>query len=236
MSGGPCTVTGEGGLGGESQGLADRQPPLDVIDLGRIDYSDARDRQQWYLAERRADRGPDTLLICEHDPVLTTGRGTAAGWLRAGRFPVVDVERGGEATYHGPGQVVAYPIVALAEGSRDLHRWLRALEQGAIDACATFGLAAGRREGATGVWINAERKLVSIGVAARHWITWHGLAFNHETDLSHFEAIRPCGFESTVMTSLRRELGDRCPARAELVAALVEGLQHSLASFVQPRS
>ena len=174
--------------------------------------------------------------------MLTTGRGTTDGWLQDDRFPVVDVERGGEATYHGPGQVLVYPIVALSEGARDLHRWLRALEQAAIDACASFGLKAGRREGATGVWIDGERKLVSIGVAARHWITWHGLAFNHETDLSHFEAIRPCGFESGVMTSMKRELGDHCPARAELVAALVDGLQRSLAPFsrawaeAQPRA
>lgn len=210
--------------------------PLQVIDLGRIDYTAAWQRQQWQLEERRAARSPDTLLICEHDPVLTTGRGTAEGWLREGRFPVVSVERGGEATYHGPGQVVAYPIVALHGPARDLHRWLRALEQGAIDACASFGLSAGRRSGATGVWIDGERKLVSIGVAARSWITWHGLAFNHETELSHFEAIRPCGFEATVMTSLRRELGARCPSRADLVAALVDGLQRSLAPFSSARA
>jgi len=206
---------------------------LEVIDLGRIDYGTARERQERQVAERKAERSPDTLLVCEHDPVLTTGRGTAEGWLRDDRFPVVDVERGGEATYHGPGQVVVYPIVALSDGARDLHRWLRALEQGAMDACALFGLNAARREGATGVWIDGERKLVSIGVAARHWITWHGLAFNHETDLSHFEAIQPCGFDAGVMTSLKRELGDRCPSREDVVGALIDGLQRSLAPFTR---
>lgn len=217
---------------GPSSAVRPNDPALlEVIDLGRIDYLSARERQEWQVAERKAGRSPDTLLVCEHDPVLTTGRGTREGWLRDDRFPVVDVERGGEATYHGPGQVVVYPIVALSEGARDLHRWLRALEQGSIDACAHFGLKAGRREGATGVWIDGERKLVSIGVAARHWITWHGLAFNHQTELSHFEAIQPCGFDAGVMTSLQRELGDRCPSREDLVGALVDGLRHALVPF-----
>lgn len=206
---------------------------LQVVDLGRVAYVEAWQRQQAVLDARRSGLGPDTLLVCEHDPVITAGRGTAEGWLRDGRFPVINVERGGEATYHGPGQVVLYPIVALAEGARDLHRWMRALEQAAIDACATFGVAAGRRAGATGVWINGEAKLASIGVAARGWVTWHGMAFNHETDLSHFEAIQPCGFDAGVMTSLSRELGDRCPDRETLVAALVEALQRQLAAFTR---
>lgn len=206
---------------------------LRVVDIGRVAYDDAWKRQQAVLEARRAGLGPDTLLICEHDPVITTGRGTTEGWQRDSRFPVINVERGGEATYHGPGQVVLYPIVALAEGARDLHRWMRALEQAAIDACAMFGVAAGRRAGATGVWIDGEAKLASIGVAARGWVTWHGMALNHETDLSHFEAIQPCGFDADVMTSLSRELGDRCPDRETLVTALVEALQRQLAPFTR---
>jgi lipoyl(octanoyl) transferase len=207
---------------------------LDVVDLGRVAYTDAWKQQQQLLDARRAGTGPDTLLVCEHDPVITTGRGTTEGWLRDDRFPVVPVERGGEATYHGPGQVVLYPIVAMAEGARDLHRWMRALEQAAIDACATFGLEAGRKPGATGVWIDGRAKLASIGVAARGWVTWHGMALNHETDLSHFEAIQPCGFDAGVMTSLSRELGVRCPDRESLVTALVDALRQQLAPFKDP--
>jgi lipoate-protein ligase B len=123
------------------------------------------------------------------------------------RAEVIEVERGGQATYHGPGQIVAYPIVKLREDRRDLHAWMRALEQAVIDALAEVGLRAGRREGATGVWIDGERKICSIGVAASRWVTYHGLALNVSTDLSHFAAIAPCGFEAGVMTSVEREGG-----------------------------
>jgi lipoate-protein ligase B len=124
------------------------------------------------------------------------------------RAEVLEVERGGQATYHGPGQLVAYPIVMLREGRRDLHAWMRALEQAVIDALAPLGLHAGRREGATGVWIDGERKICSIGVAASRWVTYHGLALNVDPELSHFAAIQPCGFEAGVMTSVKREHRD----------------------------
>jgi lipoyl(octanoyl) transferase len=145
------------------------------------------------------------------------------------------VERGGAATYHGPGQIVVYPIVALAPGRRDLRAWLAALEQACIDALAGFGLAAGRRPGATGVWIAGERKLASLGVAARRWVAWHGLALNHVPDLSHFAAIRPCGMPASVMTSMAAELGAHCPPREQVVSALVVALQARLQSFREPR-
>jgi lipoyl(octanoyl) transferase len=121
-------------------------------------------------------------------------------------LPVVEVERGGDATYHGPGQLVGYPIVALSGEERDLHRFLRAIEQGLIDACAALGLVAGRKAGWTGVWIG-ERKLASIGIAVRRWVTLHGFALNVCTDLARFGALRPCGLDAQVMTSLTVELG-----------------------------
>ncbi|GJM21003.1 MAG: octanoyltransferase [Planctomycetota bacterium] len=204
---------------------------LSVRDLGLIDYAEAWALQKQLVDARRDVGGVDTLLVCEHPAVITTGRGTQNDFLREARFPIHEVERGGEATYHGPGQIVVYPIVGLAEGARDLHAYLRALEQACLDACAQFGLGAGRREGATGVWVDGARKLASLGVAARRWVTYHGLALNHSTDLSHFEAIQPCGFEASVMTSLQRELDARCPARDDFRDALVEHLQQQLHAF-----
>ncbi len=204
---------------------------LAVRDLGRIAYRDAWALQKETVAARRAGTAPDTLLVCEHDPVVTVGRGTKGEAVLDRRFPVEEVERGGEATYHGPGQVVVYPIVALAPGARDLHRWLRALEEAGLRTLAASGLEAGRRDGATGVWIGGTRKLVSIGVAADRWVTWHGLALNHRTDLAHFAAIRPCGFDAQVMTSMEAELGERCPDREAVVATLVDALREELAPF-----
>jgi lipoate-protein ligase B len=203
--------------------------PLLLRDLGRVAFRDAWALQQELLEQRARDELGDVLLVCEHDPVITTGRGTTDGFLREARFEVVETERGGQATYHGPGQVLIYPIVALADDAHDLRRYLRTLEQAMLDVARPLGLDAGVREGATGVWIDDARKLASLGVAARRWITWHGLALNHETDLSHFTAIDPCGFDASVMTSLERELGDARPARDELVDALAHALAQRLA-------
>ncbi len=144
--------------------------------------------------------------MVEHPEVITLGRRreSRANVVEA-RFPIVEVERGGDVTYHGPGQLVGYPILALAGEERDLHRFLRAIEQALIDLCATLGVAAGRRDGATGVWLG-EKKVASIGIAVRRWVTLHGFAINISTDLSHFSAIRPCGFAAEVMTSLSESL------------------------------
>ena len=209
-------------------------PAWVVHDLGRVPYREGWEAQRRQVDARLAGEAGDALLVCEHDPVVTTGRGTEDDAVLDPRFPVEAVERGGAATYHGPGQVVVYPVVLLAPGRRDLHAWLRALEEACITTLAGFGLSCGRREGATGVWVDGSRKIVSLGVAARRWVSWHGLALNHETDLSHFGVIRPCGFDAEVMTSLRAELGDDCPDRATLVASLVPALQRELAPFREP--
>jgi len=222
---------------------------LDVCDLGRMPYRLCWALQKELVEARLAGRARDTLLLVEHEPVVTLGRGTRGAFLAGGarvlreggsefvelpgggRAEVIEVERGGQATYHGPGQLVAYPIVKLAEGRRDLHAWMRALEQAVIDVLAEAGLRAGRREGATGVWIDGERKICSIGVAASRWVTYHGLALNVSTDLSHFAAIAPCGFEAGVMTSVEREAG--AVQRSTLQAALARQLIARVSSFAE---
>jgi lipoate-protein ligase B len=205
--------------------------PLSVRDLGRAPYREVWALQKELVEARHAGDAPDMILVVEHEPVVTTGRGTEDATLRDSSVEVVEVERGGQATWHGPGQIVVYPIVKLADDRHDLHGWMHALEQAVIDTMAEVGLASGRRDSATGVWIDGERKLCSIGVAARRWVTYHGLALNHEPDLSQFAAINPCGFDAAVMTSMRAELGERCPARDEVVATLVRQLESQLLSF-----
>ncbi len=178
-----------------------------VRDLGRIGFAEAHALQQEVLAARIAGSGPDTLLLCEHDPVYTLGRKrtSASNVLDAGEVPVIEVERGGDVTFHGPGQAVAYPVVGLAGSRRDLHDHLRRLEA-AIRTCGDFGLAAGRDPRNTGAWAGG-RKLCSVGIACRRWVTWHGLALNIDVDLAWFERVNPCGLESALLTTMVTELG-----------------------------
>ena len=177
------------------------------------------------VAERQRGERRDALVLVEHPHVITVGRtrGALANILMPGDVEVVEVERGGDVTYHGPGQIVAYPILQLEEGERDLHRFLRNLEEAMIRTLARWGVASGREPGKTGVWIEGERKIASIGISCRRWVTFHGLALNVSTDLDYFARIQPCGFDATVMTSMARELA-RDVALAEVKAALVEEL------------
>ena len=175
---------------------------LEVRRLGRTRYEEAHALQQELVAKRLAGELGDLLVLTEHEPVLTVGRGTPAEeqrLLATTGIPVVEVERGGEATYHGPGQLVAYPIVLLPEDRRDLHRYLRDLEEVVIGVLAELCIEGTRRPGLTGVWIG-ERKVCSIGVAVRRWVTWHGLALNLHTDLAPFRRFHPCGLAADVMT------------------------------------
>ena len=174
---------------------------LDVRRLGRIDYARAHALQQELVEQRLRGEIPDTLILCEHDPVITVGRGRSRGGFADASIPVVEVERGGEATYHGPGQLVVYPILQLPEGRRDLHRYLRDLEQVVISMLAEVDLQGEHRPGATGVWVG-ERKICSIGVAVRRWVTWHGFALNLKTDLAAFGSFQPCGLDPAVMGRL----------------------------------
>jgi lipoyl(octanoyl) transferase len=181
--------------------------PWSVIDLGLAPYREVRERQLAEVARRQAGLGDDVLLLVEHPEVITVGRKREAldNVLAPGAVEVVEIERGGDATYHGPGQLVAYPIVLLREGERDLHRFLRNLEAAVIAALGRLGLAADREPEKTGVWLGpaeARRKICSLGIACRRWVTFHGLALNVTTDLSRFATINPCGFEATVMTSV----------------------------------
>lgn len=185
--------------------------PGQVIDLGRREFAEIWQMQLDLVAARQRGEIPDTLLLVEHPDVVTLGRSSKRENLlpAAAALPTFSVERGGDVTYHGPGQLVGYPILALTEGERDLHRYLRNLEQAIIDTCEAFGVPAGRREKATGVWTGdgAARKLTSIGIAVKRWVTMHGFALNVATDLTRFTAINPCGFEAAVMTSMSAELG-----------------------------
>ena len=183
-----------------------------VVDLGRESYRDAWARQLALVEARQTGGAPDTLLLVEHEHVFTLGRRreAEANVLAAGDVEVIGIERGGDVTYHGPGQLVAYPIVLLGDGERDLHRYLRNLEEAVIATCRRFGIDADREPGKTGVWMSTARgrkKLCSMGIACRKWVTFHGLALNVTTDLGYFQRINPCGFESNVMTSMEAELG-----------------------------
>jgi lipoyl(octanoyl) transferase len=183
--------------------------------------------QQDLLAARQAGTIPDTLILVEHPEVITLGRSAKpANVLDAGKIPVFAVERGGDVTYHGPGQIVAYPIFLLRDDERDLHHFLRRLEEAVICTLADFRIEGTRRAGRTGVWTADEcapRKLASIGIAVRKWVTMHGLALNVNTDLSRFAAINPCGFDAGVMTSMARERGqlvDQDAVQASLIKHL----------------
>ncbi|HKE01590.1 MAG TPA: lipoyl(octanoyl) transferase LipB [Planctomycetota bacterium] len=204
-----------------SEGVQTRaDATIEVVRLGRVRYADALAMQRALVDERAAGAIPDRLLLVEHEPVITVGRGAGAEIPRVAGIETVLVERGGLATYHGPGQLVAYPIVRLER--RDLRAHLRALEGGLIAALARFGLDASRRSGATGVWVR-ERKIASIGVAVRKWVAFHGVALNVSTDLEGFAGFEPCGFAPGVMTTVERELGRSVDAAAveDAVAAEV---------------
>ena len=172
---------------------------LEVRRLGRTAFADALALQH-ELVEARADGWiTDVAILTEHDPVVTVGRRTPPDAVAGVRLPVVEVERGGEATYHGPGQLVCYPIVDLAPRGRDLRRYLRDLEEVVIGVLGELDLEGERRPGLTGVWLSG-RKVCSIGVAVRRWVAYHGFALNLHTDLSAFRAFRPCGLDPDVMT------------------------------------
>jgi lipoyl(octanoyl) transferase len=190
--------------------------PLDVLDLGRRRYHDVLELQRMLRLGRIDGAVPhDLLLLVEHDPVYTLGRGThetslplSADELRARGADVVEIERGGDVTWHGPGQLVGYPIVHLSKHREDLHWYLRELEQALIDGLAGLGVPAERNPGKTGVWTRG-RKIASIGIHVKQWVTLHGFALNVAPDLSWFDAIVPCGIRGVEMTSVRRELDSR---------------------------
>jgi lipoyl(octanoyl) transferase len=176
--------------------------------LGRLAYQPALDLQEKNAAARTSAEIPDQLLLLEHDPVYTIGRQRDRSGLGPAALPhpVVEINRGGQATFHGPGQLVGYFIFDLQKLTPDLHFFLRWIEEGLIALLQDYGLAAQRRESLTGVWIE-DRKIASIGVGVRRWITMHGFGLNVGSDLSGYEAITPCGITGVTMTSISREIG-----------------------------
>lgn len=186
-------------------------PPLSapaVRWLGRLSYADGLALQEEIVARHFSGEIADTLLLLEHDPVFTIGRTpdrSSLGNLAFLPAPLVEIGRGGKATWHGPGQLVGYPILNLVRYGQDLHHYLRALEEGLIQGCHALGVPAERSEGQTGVWAAPGRKLASIGVGARRWVSMHGFAININGPLGGFDAITPCGIDGVVMTSLERE-------------------------------
>jgi len=190
---------------------------LSVRRLGRLAYADGLRLQEQLVERRKAGACPDTLLLLEHDPVFTLGRNARAEnvlfpaeALRARGFDVFEAGRGGDVTYHGPGQLVAYPILELPPGRRDVHRYVRDLEEVMIRTCADYGVAASRVAGLTGAWVGSE-KIGAIGVRISRWVTSHGLALNVATDLAAFDLIVPCGIRDKGVTSLERLLGRPVP-------------------------
>jgi lipoyl(octanoyl) transferase len=191
-----------------------------VQDLGRREYAEVLELQRDLCRRRIAGEvDPDILLLVEHEPVITLGRGTRPESLPLSRadierrgIDVFEVERGGDVTYHGPGQLVGYPIIDLRRHREDLHWYLRRLESGLIDALGRLGIHAEPNPGLTGVWTGG-RKLASIGIHVKQWVTFHGFALNVTTDLSYFDLIVPCGIRNVVMTSVATELGRTDSAR-----------------------
>jgi lipoyl(octanoyl) transferase len=212
------------------------------LDLGtrHVDYRETWEVQRAVHQEVVDGARPDTVLLCEHASVYTAGRRTASWDRPTDGTEVIEVDRGGKITWHGPGQLVAYPIVRLA-APVDVVRYVRALEQALIDACADLGLAAGRVEGRSGVWFPAdgpdvpsprrERKVAAIGVRVAKGVTMHGIALNCDADLDAFTRIVPCGIPDADVTSLSQELGRRVPI-AEVVGSVRAHLDAELTSLV----
>jgi lipoyl(octanoyl) transferase len=207
---------------------------LEIKDLGRMRYRDALAIQQDLVEQRKRGLIPNQLLFVEHPHVITQGRNGHAenllaseDALRSAGIEFYPTNRGGDITYHGPGQIVGYPIVDLREWKRDVVAYVRAIEQVIVDALAEFQIAAGRIPGCTGVWVDG-KKVAAIGVHISRWVTSHGFALNHTTDLRYFQYIVPCGLTKPV-TSMH-ELGSSS-SREQVLAALSTGFTNLLAGF-----
>jgi lipoate-protein ligase B len=179
-----------------------------LIDLGRKNYGETLELQKELVQKRAKGEMPDALVLVEHDHVITLGRKTTTANFKPQDIPVFQVERGGDATYHGPGQLVGYPIILLAD--HDVRRHVRNMEDAIMRTAKAFGVEGERLEGHPGVWVGG-RKLASIGVAVTEWVTFHGFALNVNTDLSYFELIRPCGLDPSTMTSMKKLTGKVIP-------------------------
>jgi lipoate-protein ligase B len=198
-----------------------------LLDLGTMEYGESLELQRELARQRAEGAIPDTLVLVEHPHVITLGRKTSPANFKPQNVPVFQVERGGDATYHGPGQLVGYPIVLLAD--HDVRRHVRTIEEALLSVAKRYGIEGERREGHPGVWVG-EKKLASIGVAVTSWVTYHGFALNVNTDMSYFDLIRPCGLDPATMTSMERLVGRRLPF--EEVKAMV-AREYSVASGIR---
>ncbi len=215
------------------------KPPLRTCRLGRVDYVETARMQRGLRAAREAGAVDDALLLLEHDAVITCGTRTEpheVAYARTTDIPVVPVERGGKATYHGPGQVVAYPIIDVAVVDDDVKELVYRLEEAIILALAGHGLDAERRTGYPGVWIDADsrrpRKVASVGLRLTRGVTFHGIAINVTNDMTPFGWFTPCGIADAEMTSVERELGLE-DAPGELRALLVRSMEETFAGMVR---
>ncbi len=206
--------------------------PLDVLDAGTLRYGEALALQRRAVEEVKAG-GADRLILVEHPPVVTLGRRAREEHVLVSREALAargveafEIERGGDVTYHGPGQLVGYPVIDIRRRGIGLDAYLRLLEAALIDAVGTFGIDARRRKGLTGVWADAG-KIAAIGVAVTRWVTYHGFALNVSTDLSAFDLIVPCGLAGETVTSMEKTLGravDMADAKREVVRAMNSAL------------
>ena len=208
---------------------------LDIDWLGSVAYRDALKLQEEAVEARRAG-GRDRLLLLEHAPVVTLGRSARAENLRVSRaelsrrgVDLLEVSRGGDVTYHGPGQLVVYPILDLNTLGLRLLGYMRFLERIVTHALAVWGIEGRRDETATGVWVDGS-KICAMGVRLSRWVSMHGLALNVTTDLSHFDLIVPCGLTGRTVTSMQHEIGDACPPIAEVKDVVVRGFEQAIAS------
>jgi lipoyl(octanoyl) transferase len=207
------------------------KPSLDIRRLGRVSYAEGLALQERLVDERKRGVSGDTLLLLEHDPVVTLGRNARAenlliseDLLKARGIALFEVGRGGDVTYHGPGQVVGYPIIEIPEGRRDVHRYVRDLEEVMIRVCGDYGFAGRRIQGKSGAFVG-ENKIGAIGVRISRWVTSHGFAFNVNTNLTGFDVIVPCGLRDQGVTSLSKLLGsevDLAEVEEKLAARFVE--------------
>lgn len=209
--------------------------PLQVNLLGTVDYREAWQLQR-EIAERRVAGGPDTLLLLEHPPVYTAGKRTEAHERPTDGTPVVDTDRGGKITWHGPGQLVGYPIIGLTE-PLDVVNFVRRLEEALISVCTGLGVEAGRVEGRSGVWVpgSPPRKVAAIGIRVARGVTLHGFSLNCDCDLGAFGGIIPCGITDAGVTSLTAELG-RHVAVQDVTAAVVDAVSDALAGRIRVAS
>lgn len=197
-----------------------------LLDMGTMEYGAALELQKTLVEQRASGEVPDTLILLEHYNVITLGRKTTPANFKPQDVPVFQVERGGDATFHGPGQLVGYPIVLLED--HDVRRHVRTMEAALIGAVKRFGVDGERVDGHPGVWVNG-KKLASIGVAVTNWVTYHGFALNVNTDMSYFNLIRPCGLDPKTMTSMQLLAGH--PLRFDEVKAYVAN-EYSAASGI----